>query len=1048
MKYFYFFLFCWAATFSVEAQPLCDLNTPICEQAIPIGTPFFSGTLPTEINNGGPIPGCGGGWAYHNTTWFKMEAATPNLVFLITPSNCNNAGGFQAGFFQSCDPNDTPLFIQCSCSIDAVSFEVNGLIPNETYYMMFDGCSGDICDYTVEIVQGAINPIAGFGPIDAPTPSRTEVCEGDVVNFTTNIIGVDATYEWTFPADVIPVNIDCNRASTIWGATSGYAVVTVTDVNDPSLVTSDSVYINASQDQETIIYGSYCYPEEFGYLVTSIDTVLSEGITLFDYTSAQGCDSIVAYIITNNTVDEEALLCPGESIEFYGKTYSAPIDQDSINLGIPSSLGCDSFALVTIHVMDMQADLFASSLDIDCLDTVVYISMNSQFDATTYNWTTPDGNIVSPNTDRSIIVDQAGTYILEFTRDSLVGSQLTSCTATNSIVIGDNTEVPVLTFQITNESCDGINDGSVDVLVSNPSIGPFYYNWLDPSLPDSASIPSIAPGTYVIIVTAANGCSTVETVEIVPSFDLTISSTVSDCDSLNGTATATVAGGSSNMVFEWSNGQTGATITDLAPGGYSVTATDQSTNCKTHRNVMIEYDSSCVSYISGYVFNDDVLLNCAPPLPGLANIMVFLDNGQAAGTDNTGYYEFEVEPGVYTVSVVYPFNFDPVCADPIQLDASVPDVYIDNNFFLKLNPNNDLKLKVVKPNPRPGFSRTIRVCLMNVGATTLSGTLTFVHDEMQVFESSSPMETNYDAATRTITWDFTDIPPGAVWIYYPVMSTPQSVPTGETIDYYFKADPIIGDLTPLNNEWSCSLVTTNAYDPNDKQVMPVGEGPEGFITREDSLLSYLVRFQNTGTDTAYTVVIRDTLDSELDINTLVPGPSSHPYRLNVTKGNILEFFFENIYLPDSTVDLEGSNGFVFFDITFDKAIEEGSEIRNSAAIFFDFNPPVITNEVLNTIKKPVGIYSPIGEELNARIFPNPSTSDGTLLVDLAESGQYEITVLDIWGRTIKTLCPWQSFSAGTHTIPLEMKTISAGIYLVSIRNTDRQVATLKWVKFE
>ena len=1044
MKYFYLILFCWATSYIASAQ--CAFNTPICDQAIPIGNSVFSGTLPDVINNGGAIPGCGGGWSYHNTTWFKMQPTTTDLVFLITPSNCLDAGGFQMGFFKNCDPNEAPLFIQCSCTTDPVNFEVNGLIPGNTYYMMFDGCSGDVCDYTVEILQGGITPINGIGTIDPPTPSQTEVCEGDIISLTTNVVGAEVDYTWSFPTGVIPLRLNCNMATVIWGGTSGYAVVTATDINDPSIFSTDSVYITAFQDQDTVINGSYCYPEP-GYMANP-GTLLFEGTTTLTFASAQGCDSVVTYNIRNNAVEEEVILCPGDSIELYGNTYSSPVDLDSINFGIPSSLGCDSFALITIRMMNMEIDLFASSPDINCLDTVVQLASNSPFIAETYNWTSPDGNIISSTDTRSIIVDEGGTYYLEITRDSFIDSRLTSCTAIDSIKVEDSREAPVLTFQVTNESCDGIDDGSVEVLVSNPGIGPFFYDWVDPSLPNSPIIPSIAPGTYQIVVTGGNGCSTVGSVDIIPSFDLSVSGTVSDCDSLNGTATATVAGGSSNILFEWSNGQTGAMLTDLAPGGYSVTATDQSTNCRTHRNIIIEYDSSCVSYISGYVFNDDVLLNCAPPLPGLGNMMVFLDNGQATATDNSGYYEFEVEPGAYIITVVYNLNFTPVCADPIQLDASVPDVYIDNNFFLKLNPNNDLKLKVSKPNPRPGFSRPVRICLMNVGATTMSGTLTFVHDEMQEFESSSPMEDNYDAATRTVSWNFTDIPPGAVWIYFPMMHTPSSIPIGEIIEYYFKADPIVGDLTPLNNEWACSLLTTNAYDPNDKQVMPIGEGPEGFISPEDSLLSYQIRFQNTGTDTAYTVVVRDTLDPQLDISTLVPSASSHPYRLNVEKGNILEFTFDDIYLPDSTVDFEGSNGFVFFEIEFDKAIEEGSEIRNQAAIFFDFNPPIITNEVLNTIKQTVGLYSPIGEELEVRVFPNPSTSDASLFVDLTESGEYEIIVLDIWGRTLKTLRSWQAFSAGSHVIPLEMKSTSPGIYLISIRNADRQVKTLKWVKFE
>jgi uncharacterized repeat protein (TIGR01451 family) len=52
-------------------------------------------------------------------------------------------------------------------------------------------------------------------------------------------------------------------------------------------------------------------------------------------------------------------------------------------------------------------------------------------------------------------------------------------------------------------------------------------------------------------------------------------------------------------------------------------------------------------------------------------------------------------------------------------------------------------------------------------------------------------------------------------------------------------------------------------------------------------LVYLVRFQNTGTDTAFSVTVRDTLDAKLDWNTIQMIGASHAYDLNITSGNIL-----------------------------------------------------------------------------------------------------------------------------------------------------------------
>ena len=60
--------------------------------------------------------------------------------------------------------------------------------------------------------------------------------------------------------------------------------------------------------------------------------------------------------------------------------------------------------------------------------------------------------------------------------------------------------------------------------------------------------------------------------------------------------------------------------------------------------------------------------------------------------------------------------------------------------------------------------------------------------------------------------------------------------------------------------------------------------------------NYTIRFQNIGTDTAFQVVIRDTLDDNLTIGTFSPGVSSHDYDWQITEEGILEFIFSNIQL--------------------------------------------------------------------------------------------------------------------------------------------------------
>ncbi len=146
------------------------------------------------------------------------------------------------------------------------------------------------------------------------------------------------------------------------------------------------------------------------------------------------------------------------------------------------------------------------------------------------------------------------------------------------------------------------------------------------------------------------------------------------------------------------------------------------------------------------------------------------------------------------------------------------------------------------------------------------------------------------------------------------------------------------------------LPIIDSYDPNDKQVSPIGTTDQHF-TPTTASLKYLIRFQNTGSDTAYTVVLVDTLSEHLDMATLEVQGSSHPYKLGVSgKGRpVLTFTFNNINLPHAKRDSLGSNGFIQFSITPNAGLAEKTLIENFADIYFDYNDPIRTNTTTNRI---------------------------------------------------------------------------------------------------
>ncbi|MEO8588733.1 MAG: FG-GAP-like repeat-containing protein [Flavobacteriales bacterium] len=150
-----------------------------------------------------------------------------------------------------------------------------------------------------------------------------------------------------------------------------------------------------------------------------------------------------------------------------------------------------------------------------------------------------------------------------------------------------------------------------------------------------------------------------------------------------------------------------------------------------------------------------------------------------------------------------------------------------------------------------------------------------------------------------------------------------------------------------------------AVDPNDKLVTPQGYGAAGAVDIDTPWLDYTVRFQNTGNDTAFTVTVLDTLDTDLDPVTMEVLAASHALtRIQVDTDRVALFRFERILLPDSGVNETASHGFVRFRIRPIAGSPDGTVITNGAGIVFDWNAPVLTNSVTNTLVD-CDLYQPV-----------------------------------------------------------------------------------------
>jgi len=210
----------------------------------------------------------------------------------------------------------------------------------------------------------------------------------------------------------------------------------------------------------------------------------------------------------------------------------------------------------------------------------------------------------------------------------------------------------------------------------------------------------------------------------------------------------------------------------------------------------------------------------------------------------------------------------------------------------------------------------------------------------------------------------------------------------------------------------------------------------------------MIRFQNTGTDTAFTVVIRDTISPHLNIETLRPGVASHDYRYDIEESNIAVFHFENIMLPDSNVNEVASHGFIKFNIQQKENNSIGTHIMNEADIYFDFNESIITNEVFHTIGEDfMGIVTSIitppevsDVGISVNVFPNPFDEYTRFEVQGETVKELHLNLYDMMGREVL-----QQQSTHQQHLTIKRNNLTPGVYVFRLMDEKQQLATGKLV---
>ena len=356
-----------------------------------------------------------------------------------------------------------------------------------------------------------------------------------------------------------------------------------------------------------------------------------------------------------------------------------------------------------------------------------------------------------------------------------------------------------------------------------------------------------------------------------------------------------------------------------------------------------------VGSISGTKFND-INGDGVRELPedvGLPGWMITLNPGRLAElTDANGNYYFgSLPPNTYTISeVVKQYWGQTYPASPgtyeVPLDPGQTVTGKDfGNWIVDIF--QDLRVHVGGGVARPGFEKHYGITYRNKGTVAVNGTVVLTLPPEVEYLGNSPGG-DYSVGNHNVTWEVGTLAPGANGWLWTDVQVPATVLIGTILTSTDTIKPIDSDRTPEDNTDTEMQTVRGSWDPNEKLVTP-----QGVIFRSDTL-RYQINFQNVGTDTAFNIVVRDTLDSNLDITTLESGASSNPYGFDIA-GRELSWTFANINLPDSTTSEAKSHGFVSFTVRPMSDAPDGADIQNQAAIYFDFNLPVITNTVHNHI---------------------------------------------------------------------------------------------------
>ena len=389
-------------------------------------------------------------------------------------------------------------------------------------------------------------------------------------------------------------------------------------------------------------------------------------------------------------------------------------------------------------------------------------------------------------------------------------------------------------------------------------------------------------------------------------------------------------------------------------------------------------------------------------------------DGRWAMRADTGTYIVQPQPSSPYVTELTPSGYTPVISNDAliasgndlayALQAGVVDLEVD----LAIAPLN------------LNHQRYVRVTVKNVGVETAEGTLALHIDPSLVM--GFPVPASGSVQGNTIIWELEPLGLHETRQYTAWFSIPMSAGLGSEVTFSAETQTTVMDVYPENNTVTEPDIILGPYDPNDKVVSPAVLSLEKGYSGAD--LTYTIRFQNTGTAPAERVVITDTLSTRLDPMSMHFLSSSHTCTWTIRNG-VLLFAFDAIMLPDSGVDQLGSQGFARFRMRTTGGSQEGEVVSNTANIYFDLNPAVVTAPAECIVQADANGIAERGAP-GVWLAPNPTTGLIRLVLNDRWGAEVMMTATDATGRRIRQVL------RGTGPYDLDLGSTAAGLLHIEL----------------